>query len=286
MSTSISFLRDPSYGSTLVLFVLSPPGIPFDTEEIGRNLYGKRPFTMDAITLPGMSPKNGFRFNDIALHWPDFLALAFQHCDHALFFIPGKQRFQEIRRESLLQQNPDLYAFSFYRITCESYVPEPAEEQPAARASAPGPAHGNADGKARFAEARKVLLTLIDAGWSANAVAKATDINPMTIGNIRNEKQDSVSQRVHDALLRLNADVAAGTATPTDGRRRNGAKSASVKPATTKPPTTAAPPSVNAAGSEARYVAVDAALLDDLLARLMTTFTGAIEDLEQMKKLI
>ena len=285
MSTSVSFLSEPQYGKSLVLFVLSPPGIPFDATEIARNLYGKREVTIDPITLPGLAPKNGFRFSDITLHWPDFLGLAFEHSDNALFYVPGKKKFQEIRRESLLQQNPDLYAFSFFRFHCPSYVaPAPEEEvrTPATASHTDEPAAATD----RLRSTRDALSALLEAGWSANAVAKTSGINPITIGNLRHDRQKSVTARVHDALLTLRKDFDAGTvALPT--RKKNGSVQTKAASAATHPAPAPKPVRDTAAShAEPRYVAVDAARLDALLARLVDTFTDAVSELERMKKLI
>jgi hypothetical protein len=282
MSTSVSFLTDPQYGKTLVLFVLSPPGIPFDPAEIARNLYGKREVSIDPITLPGLAPKNAFRFSDIALHWPDFLGLAFEHSDHALFYVPGKKKFQEIRRESLLQQNPDLYSFSFFRLHCATYeTPVTTEETvraEAAHMAAPTTAPDNL-----LRSAREALGALLDAGWSANAVAKTSGINPITIGNLRHDRQKSVTARVHDALLSLQKEFEAGTvALPTRKKKGAAAKTSSGTAARTATPAG----NGRSAPAEPRYVSVNADRLDDLLARLVATFTDAVEELERMKKLI
>lgn len=288
MPTSISFLREPDYGTSVVLFVLSPPGIKFDPKEIGKNLYGKLDFDVEAITVPGLAARSGFRFSEVPLHWPDFLELAFHHADRTLFFIPGKQRFQEIKKESLLQQNPDLYAFAFYRFTCEEYIPEKSEEK---RETAPAAAslqtRDASDATAatpaqRMTSARKALDALLAAGWSANAVSKVSGLNPVTVGSIRNGKQDTVSERVHDMLLRLEADFTSGKVEKPERRTRGSAKA----PATAAGVRSTAAPRTEAAAQETRYVAVDAAKLEDLLDRLIITFSSAIEDLAKMRKML
>jgi|GEM_PF-2367533 len=336
MPTTISFLRNPDYGTSVVLFLLSPAGLTFDAKEIGRNLYGRHDYEIEAITIPGLAPRNRFRFSEIPVHWTDFLELSFSHADHALFYIPGKQRFQEISKESLLQQNPDLYSFSFYRFTCEDYVPEKREEErieAAARGVAPPPAtvadanakpadtasggiiaekvdrsgsnngqeHQTRDAEAQLLRAQEALHSLIDAGWSANAVSRVTGISPITLGSIRKKKQSTVSDRVHDTLMQLKADFTSGkVGKPSRKKQITGfsSQSASEK-ARAKSPTGAVRTSALDSGSRTsrtsagdhgrrssdaapRYIAVDADKLASFLDRLITTFSDAINDLRSL----
>lgn len=152
MPSSIQFLRDPRYTDTVVLFILSPAGVQYSLPELGRNLFGNGKWEDEVLIIDGLAPRAGFRYTDISLHWTDFLDLAFRHIDHALFYVPHKEVFKEIRKDSLLPQNPDLYSFSFYRFTCEArkgMVLPPPQVEPVLRriipAETPPPAeHANA----------------------------------------------------------------------------------------------------------------------------------------------
>ena len=327
MPTTLSFLRDPDYGASVMLFVLSPAGVTYEAKEIGRNLYGKRDFEIEPITIPGLAPRNGFRFSEIPVHWTDFLALSFSHADHALFYIPGKKKFQEISKEGLLQQNPDLYSFSFYRFSCEDYVPEAREEEriktaPHSVASPPATvADSNAStgGTAVLAqpdrravartenpgdqlrEAQDALKSLIDAGWSANAISRVTGISPITLGSIRKGSQGTVSDRVHDTLVQLDADfasgkvgnpsrgkgVASGASQSASGTKRTESTAGASRTAVSDGGSRYSAPAPKdaerrGAGDTPRYIAVDAGKLESLLNRLITTFSDAIDDLRKL----
>lgn len=288
MPTTISFFKDPDYGKSVVLFVLSPAGISIDTSDIGNNLFGKLDFEVKDITVPEFAPRSGFRFSEISLLWNDFLDISFSHADHVLVFVPGKHRFQEISKESVLQQNPDLYSFSFFRFTCEEYTgvePEPALTSSSDIPPAPTPVLAPASTPAqtldptpapaseRLKDVQNVLKMLNGEGWSINAIATASGINAVTIYNIKGGRQSTVSDRVFDAITQLKEDFEAGrigkptrktrTATPKHKSSPAGQKSAPIPPASL-------------------YVAVDAQKLDDLLSRLIGTLQGAIDDLKEL----
>lgn len=136
MPSSIQFLRDPRYTDTVILFILAPAGVNYSIPELGKNLFGNERWDQEHLIIDGLSPKPVFRYTEISLHWTDFLDLAFRHIDHALFYVPHKDTFKEIRKESLLPQNPDLYSFSFFRFTCEArkgLVLPPQQEEPVLR---------------------------------------------------------------------------------------------------------------------------------------------------------
>ncbi|MBR9975077.1 MAG: hypothetical protein KFF77_05815 [Bacteroidetes bacterium] len=136
MPSSIQFLRDPRYTDTVIMFILAPAGVNYSIPELGKNLFGNERWDQEHLIIDGLSPKPVFRYTDISLHWTDFLDLAFRHIDHALFYVPHKDTFKEIRKESLLPQNPDLYSFSFFRFSCEArkgLVLPPQQEEPVLR---------------------------------------------------------------------------------------------------------------------------------------------------------
>lgn len=140
MPSSIQFLRDPRYTNTVILFILAPAGVNYSVPELGKNLFGNEQWEEERLIIDGLSPKPAFRYTDISLHWTDFLDLAFRHIDHALFYVPHKETFKEIRKESLLPQNPDLYSFSFFRFDCEArkgLVLPPPQVEPVLRPIVP-----------------------------------------------------------------------------------------------------------------------------------------------------
>jgi hypothetical protein len=257
MPSTIQFLRDPRYTDTVVLFILSPAGVQYAVKDIGHNLFGSDDWIEETLLIDGLSPKAGFRYSDISFHWTDFLDLAFRHVDHALFYVPHKSTFKEIRKESLLQQNPDLYTFSFRKFYCEArkgmILPAPEVETPIFPMPLPAPPMSKsiagskplagsksiAGSKPTLAqkplktpvissapanilkEGRATLHALLASGWSANAVAKQTGITAMTIGSIKNGKSSQMSGRVHDAIMRMKADADAGRITPASRKAQN-----------------------------------------------------------------
>lgn len=289
MPSTISFLSDPKYGKSVVLFMLSPAGVLVDTSVIGKNLYGRLSFEAEPITIPGLAPRNGFRFSEIAVHWADFLEFSFSHADHVLIFVPGKQKYLEITKERLLEQNPDLYSFWFYRITCEEYVAEEPESaysltQASIPESASGPALAPASTSAsvpthdRLQDVQDALSALNDAGWSYNAIAKASVVNAVTIYNIKSGKQSTVSDRVYEAIIQLKSDFDAGRVEKPTRKRR--AASRLTKSSTKQRKKTDKPAQKP---SEPRYVAVDAQKLDDLIDLLIHTLQEGVDELEKMK---
>ena len=313
MPSTIQFLRDPRYTDTVVLFILSPAGMQYAVKDIGHNLFGSDDWIEEPLLIDGLSPKAGFRYSDISFHWTDFLDLAFRHVDHALFYVPHKSTFKEIRKESLLQQNPDLYTFSFRKFYCEaregmilpppeaetpifSFPPaaktaqklEPAQKPVIAPAASPMPAD-------LLNEGRATLLTLLASGWSANAVAKQTGITAMTIGSIKNGKSSQMSARVHDAIMRMKADADAGRISAVARKTKNAAdvsqestaasarKASAVASGTTEGKT---PRDVEDMLVNDRLIAVDRQQLIMLLDRLGSIFTDSVEELREIRSML
>ncbi|MBE0645978.1 MAG: hypothetical protein IH600_17990 [Bacteroidetes bacterium] len=325
MNTTIQFLYDPKYQDSVILFVLAPAGIQYDTAEIGKNLFGSDKWVHEALLIDRLAPKETFRYSDISFHWTDFLDLAFRHVDHALFYVPHKNTFKEIGKESLIGQNPDLYSFSFHKFVCEArkgMVQPPAEavppailqptavpksalktkpaERPAASTTAVPVSAAD-----KLQEARAALLDLIDGGWSANAVANVTGITAMTIGSIRNGKSTQASARVHAAIMQMKADADAGRITPAKRGKIAAQPAAAIPTRPAAPENQAgerstrdrAPAPVKSPPASSRttqaqnlrnntYVAVDAEKLEAMIARLSTLFSEAISDLQEIRRQI
>ena len=190
MSSSISFISAPKYGKSVKTLLLSPAGIAVDTEELGRHLFGMLEFHAEPTGVPGYSLSNGFKSSEIPVQWPDFLEKVFQHVDHALLFIPMKQKFQEISKERLLQQNPDLFSLSLIQFKCEQYKPD-------------GPPPKRVPADERLLEVIEALNTLKARGWSIMSIARSTGVTAPTLHNILNAKYLTVSDRVYDAVMNL-----------------------------------------------------------------------------------
>lgn len=304
MPSTIQFLRDPRYTDTVILFILSPAGVQYVVNDIGQNLFGSEDWIEEPLVIDGLSPKPAFRYSDISFHWTDFLDLAFRHVDHALFYIPHKSTFREIRKESLLQQNPDLYSFSFRRFYCEArkgmVLPPVEEEKPmfplpdsTAQAKKPVTAPVALPMPADvLQEGRATLHALLASGWSANAVAKQTGITAMTIGSIKNGKSSQMSGRVYDAIMRMKTDADAGRIAPASRKAHNAVD----VPQTSTSRSAKKPASVRSQSIDEQrrsaandmlvsdsFIAVDAAQLTALLDRLATVFTDGVEELREIR---
>lgn len=326
MPTTIQFLRDPKYQDSVVLFVLAPAGIQFDSTDIGKNLFGTDRWTHEALLIDGLAPKATFRYSDISFHWTDFLDLAFRHVDHGLFFVPHKRTFKEIGKDSLVQQNPDLYSFSFHKFVCEArkgIAQTPTEEaRHYAFVGAPGKfsheTKGAADGRGmenapltavskqtgnarsaadKLIETRSTLQSLLDAGWSANAVSNNTGVSPMTIGSIKHGRSTQVSTRVHAAIIKMKSDADAGRIVQKSQARGQTRPAADPSLAASGPSAvpahykTTTIPSSNTETEEGsllrgQYVAVDARQLEALIDRLSNLFAVAIGDLGEIRRQI
>jgi len=270
MAASVHFLNDPEFKNSIILFILSPPGITYDYADIGRSLFGKTEWRAEAILVPGLADRNGFRFSDIPVHWEDFLALSFRSADHALLYIPGKKSFHEVTKAHLLQQNPDMFSFSFYRFQINT---------PTTKA--------NSDmATDKLAKATGVLNDLLAAGWSGAAVSKVSGINQVTIGSIKNGKSSRISDKVYSKIMALKDSPApAGTRArkaPTSAAEKTVAAPAKKKSAAKKQP--ASP--VSGSMINPNYVPVDIVQLRGVVDSLIGQFESALEELQNIKKQI
>jgi hypothetical protein len=324
MNTTIQFLRDPKYQDTVVLFILAPAGIQYDSSDIGKNLFGSDPWTHEALLIDGLAPKARFRYSDISFHWTDFLDLAFRHVDHGLFYVPHKRTFKEIGKESLVKQNPDLYSFSLLKFICASrkgLAQLPTGETPVyaisggvRRAAEPTkgpavskigdfeqrgtsrmPANDPRSAADKLIETRLTLQSLLDAGWSANAVSKTTGITAMTIGSIKNGKSTQVSSRVYSAIRQMKANADAGRISPksrgTSGIIKTDTAVARQPVRANSQKTVSSLPAPEPDGKtesllKSQYVAVNGRQLKAMIDRLSILFVEAIDDLREIRRQI
>lgn len=151
---------------------------------------------------------------------------------------------------------------------------------------------------------RDTLQALIADGWSAAAIAKLGGVNQITIGNLKNGKASRITDKVHDRIMSLKRRIDAGEVEqPKRGRKAAAGKAAAGKAAAGKgspspagrvsaPRAAAAAkrPSDAASGADFRgmintqYVPVDVERLQEMIDALINRFTGAIEELESIKK--
>ncbi len=138
----------------------------------------------------------------------------------------------------------------------------------------------------------KAMMAL---GWTAAAIAKEGDVNQITVGNIKNGKASRVSEKVSNKMANLRKRVESGSVeAPRRGRKPSGTAPAAVKPsarksaATQKPATTkGSASSINSSSMSGmintNYVPVDIVRLQGMIDRLIGSFAGAIDELEQIK---
>lgn len=135
----------------------------------------------------------------------------------------------------------------------------------------------------------RTLQEMIDAGWTAAAIAKQSDVNQITVGNLKNGKGSRVTDKVFDKIMALKHQFDAGEIdAPT--RKRKGANSSSapsVKPRVTaergKNVSAAQAPSDFRGMINTQYVPVDVERLLGMIDALISRFSGAIDELESIK---
>ena len=146
---------------------------------------------------------------------------------------------------------------------------------------------------------RDTLQALIADGWSAAAIAKLGGVNQITIGNLKNGKASRITDKVHDRIMSLKRRIDAGEVEqPKRGRKAAAGKAAAGKGSPSPAGSVSAPraaaaakrPSDAASGADFRgmintqYVPVDVERLQEMIDVLINRFTGAIEELESIKK--
>ncbi|MFZ1730900.1 MAG: hypothetical protein WBQ23_00620 [Bacteroidota bacterium] len=150
------------------------------------------------------------------------------------------------------------------------------------------------------------IQAMMAQGWTAAAIAAQSEVNQITVGNIKNGKASRVTDKVSDKIAALRKRVDSGSAeTPRRGRKPAEGKAATShgKPVTTRiksaAPKAASPASSRAAQPAApkstpmssgiegmintNYVPVDIVRLQAMIDRLIDSFGGAISELEQIK---
>jgi hypothetical protein len=150
----------------------------------------------------------------------------------------------------------------------------------------------------------RYLKEMMEKGWTAAAIAKQSDVNQLTVGNIKNGKASRVTDRVFKKIASLKNRIDAGNAQPprrgpkpghgvpirssgaaADAKRKTAGSGAapSAKPAS--------PSTARTSGSgysfesmiNTNYVPVDIVRLQGMIDRLIDSFAGAIGELEQIK---
>lgn len=150
----------------------------------------------------------------------------------------------------------------------------------------------------------KALQAMIDAGWTAAAISKMSEVNQITIGNLKNGKGSRVTDKVFERIMTLKQQADAGEIeAPT--RRRKGTAPAPrpteasavmnaprVEAPTAKRMKTSRTEAAGRSGAgpsdfsgmiNTKYVPVDVERLLGMIDALISRFSGAIEELESIK---
>jgi len=148
----------------------------------------------------------------------------------------------------------------------------------------------------------KHVHDMLDNGWTAAAISKESGVNQITLGNIKNRKAQRITDKVYQRIADLKAKVDAGKVTPPKRGRKASSKMVAKTPAAAasgnkpgrKPlprPGARGPKPVSKAGAgdasgmiNTNYVPVDISQLQGVIDRLIDNFSGAIRELESIKK--
>lgn len=153
------------------------------------------------------------------------------------------------------------------------------------------------------------IKAMMEMGWTAAAIAKEGDVNQITVGNIKNGKASRVSDKVCNKMADLRKRVESGSVeAPKRGRKPasgtavpgkamsapQATRKAAASPKTSAASTpgtrttasrgTASPAAASMDGMiNTNYVPVDIVRLQGMIDRLIGSFAGAIDELEQIK---
>ena len=199
----IIFSGDPIFGDTVKLLVLSPPGIPYNTDALGEHFYGIGNWHFNDPPMKERTPLQVpaellstplFRYSSVGLEWEDFLNDVYDSVDFVLYFNNETRHMHEVSLVGLLERSPANFAFSFFDISRNK----------------PLNARRRSMIEDKVALAVQTLGTLLGDGWSVAAIAKGSGINQITLHNIKNRKATRITDKVYDKLDEFRRKAAAG----------------------------------------------------------------------------
>lgn len=286
----IVFSSEPFFGSRIRLLILTAPGVTYPAEALGSHFYGngkwrpaKEPFPgfSKGIVSPELFLETGFRFTSVGASWEQFLDETYDHVDFVLFYNAETRKFHEVSKGNLLHQNPLFYAYSFMEIEQNNPPTEPTRSDTMPQDN--------------LKTTIDTIHTLLAAGWTVSAISREAGVNQITLANIRHEKATRISDKVYQRIADFKTRVDAGQVQPaTKGRKA--AKASTAAPA--KPKAPAAKPAARPAAKSGKqagtasaiintnYVPVNITELQSVIDRLIANFSGAIAELESLKKQI
>ncbi|MBN1447652.1 MAG: hypothetical protein JXA28_06955 [Bacteroidetes bacterium] len=266
----------------------------------------------------------GFRFIAIDAEWEDFLHEVFETVDFVFFYHPETMKFHEVSEGNLLHQNPFSYAFTFLEIQStlppDTFAQKPVEapQIPPSIENADIPSLHTTSSIQSLSQriapmsddkldlAIQHVHTLLENGWTATAISNASGINQMTLGKIKNESAKRITDKVYQRIADLKAKVDAGQVEPPTRGRKSAAKKTSkagakvtslpraagksddtavARPAARGPKPMGRPGKQHYSGIiNTNYVPVDISQLQGVIDRLIANFSGAIDELESIKR--
>lgn len=280
----IRFSSDPVFDASVKMLIIAPAGARFEAATIGDHMYGTAKWRFAEPPLQHRAPRRvprelietpAFRYRALDIEWSVFLDDIFETMDFVFFFNFETRILHEVSHEALLEQNPDNYAFTFLEI--ESLQPQPVRSQTMA--------------DDRVTAAVTMLNQLKEAGWSMAAISKASGVNQITLGNIKNGKATRITDKVFLRIEGFKKQVDAGGTAPAKSAADAPKAAPKAAPAKTGKPRGPKPGAKKAAAAPAslinpNYVSVDLTQLQGMIDGLIVNFADAIERLKDVKKML
>lgn len=292
---SIVFQHPRIIGSHVSVLVLAPLGSRYHSSDAGAAIFGSREWTLVNPPLSGKAPSaipryligtGSFSFDAIPGSWQEFLDSIYGSVDMVLFYSGMGEQFYEMPRQNLELRKPEKYTYSFFEFQAIPHIPQKEEIQMA---------------NDNVTTAFNAVHSLLSAGWTAAAISTASGVNPITIGSIKNSKSKRVTNKVLSKLLDVKSKADQNLITPPP-RKRKATAAVAAKPAPTprakpgpKPKAKPGPKSKAKPGPKSRtsaggsiintnYVPVNVAQLQAAIDSMIKNFSGAIADLEAIRK--
>lgn len=148
----------------------------------------------------------------------------------------------------------------------------------------------------------KHVHDMLAKGWTVTAISKNSGVNQITLGNIKNQKAQRITDKVYQRIADLKAKVDAGQVEPPKRGRKPASKMVAKTPAAeasakkpgrkpvARPGARGPKPAGRTSSRDAtgmintNYVPVDISQLQGVIDRLIENFSGAINELENIKK--
>ena len=143
----------------------------------------------------------------------------------------------------------------------------------------------------RVTAAVTMLNQLKETGWSMAAISKASGVNQITLGNIKNGKATRITDKVFQRIEGFKKQVDAGGAAPAKAAADAPKAAPKAAPAKAGKPRGPKPGAKKAAAAPAslinpNYVSVDLTQLQGMIDGLIVNFADAIERLKDVKKML